>query len=99
MKMYGKMMLPLAFLLLAGCQSASKSADQATAAVDPEMDQCGASQYQNLVGKPLSALDSMRFSTPVRAIPWNTAVTMDFNLKRLNFMGDSEGKISRAYCG
>jgi hypothetical protein len=32
--------------------------------------------------------DTQRFAVPVRAIPWNGAATMDFNLRRLNFLGD-----------
>lgn len=81
-------------LALAGCQSAThKSAN-----VDDE-DRCGASDYQQYVGKPLSAISTLRFEQPVRAIPYNSAVTMDFNLNRLNFLGDKQDKITRVYCG
>lgn len=98
MKYYGKVIVATALVALAGCQSASTKNTQA-AAVDPEMDRCGASEYQQYVGKPLSAMDSLRFEKPVRAIPHNSAVTMDFNLNRLNFMGDQQGNITRVYCG
>lgn len=98
MKYYGKVIVATALIALAGCQTASNKNAQG-AAVDPEMDRCGASQFQQFVGKPLSAIDSVRFDKPVRAIPYNSAVTMDFNLNRLNFMGDQQGNITRAYCG
>ncbi|MEI2266491.1 I78 family peptidase inhibitor [Erwinia sp. CGal63] len=85
-------------MLLAGCQSATHK-NAASGPTDPELDRCGASDYQQYVGKPLSAIDGLRFEHPARAVPWNAAVTMDFNLNRLNFMGDSQNKITRVYCG
>ncbi len=96
---YGKALLVTAFFALTACQSASKPDANTAAAPDPETDQCGASQYQNYVGQPLSALENQRFAVPVRAIPYNSAVTMDFNLRRVNFMADQSGKISKVYCG
>ncbi|WP_428945371.1 I78 family peptidase inhibitor [Pantoea sp. FN060301] len=98
MRFYGKGAIVAALMMLAGCQSASHK-ENVQAAVDPEMDRCGASQYQQYVGKPLSSIDGVRFTHPIRAIPYNSAVTMDFNLNRLNFMGDQQGTISRVYCG
>ncbi|CAX58467.1 I78 family peptidase inhibitor [Erwinia billingiae] len=98
MKFYGKIAAIAALLALSGCQTATKNGNS-SAAVDPEMDRCGASEYQQYVGKPLSAIDGLRFEHPVRAIPYNSAVTMDFNLNRLNFMGDAKSNISRVYCG
>jgi len=95
----GKVLLLTAAMALSACQSAGKTSTQAAASVDPETDQCRASQYQNFIGQPLTAIGSQKFAGPVRAIPWNGAVTMDFNLHRLNFMGDKEGNITRVYCG
>lgn len=99
MKFYGKVAVIAALVALSGCQSAGQKSADAGAPVDPEMDRCGASQYQQYVGKPLSAIESLRFESSVRAIPYNSAVTMDFNLNRINFMGDQNGTISRVYCG
>jgi len=95
---YGKALVAAGFLLLTGCQSATQS-DKAAVPLDAQADSCGASQYQHFVGKPLSAIDNQRFTQKVRAIPWNSAVTMDFNFTRLNFMADKSGNISRVYCG
>ncbi|WP_338561507.1 I78 family peptidase inhibitor [Erwinia sp. E_sp_B01_3] len=97
MKLYGIAIIT-ALVTLSGCQTATKNGG-ASAPVDPEMDRCGASHYQQYVGKPMSSVDNARFDHPVRAIPYNSAVTMDFNLNRLNFMGDAQGNITRAYCG
>lgn len=98
MKFYGKVAALAALLALTGCQSSGQKTASG-AAVDPEMDRCGASQYQQYVGKPLTAIESVRFDHAVRAIPYNASVTMDFNLNRINFMADKNGAISRVYCG
>lgn len=95
---YGKALLTMLFFVLSGCQSASKP-DTAAVSAAPQADECGASQYQNYLGQPLTRLESQHFEVPVRAIPWNGAVTMDFNLHRLNFEADKSGKISKIYCG
>lgn len=97
MKEYGKALLALGLFALTACQSNSKP--ETAASADAESDTCGASQYQSYVGKPLSAVSSLRFDTPVRAIPWNSAVTMDFNLRRLNFLADKSDTITKVYCG
>lgn len=98
MKYYGKVAAMLALIVLSGCQSAgNKSAS--SAAVNADMDRCGSADYQQYVGKPLTAIESLRFEHAVRAIPYNSAVTMDFNLNRINFMGDKKGYISHVYCG
>ncbi|WP_034912677.1 I78 family peptidase inhibitor [Erwinia sp. 9145] len=93
-----RMMVAAALVMLAGCQSDAKP-DAAAAQADPEMDRCGASQYQQYVGKPLSSISSLKFGHAVRAIPHNSAVTMDFNLNRLNFLGDEKNNITKVYCG
>lgn len=98
MKFPAKTLMLVTLFTLTACNSMKKT-DTAAAPVDPENDRCGASQYQSYVGKPFTALDNVKFAKPVRAIPHNSAVTMDFNLNRINFMGDSSGKISRVYCG
>ncbi|ARJ40916.1 peptidase inhibitor I78 family protein [Pantoea alhagi] len=98
MKFYGKLALITALVTLAACQHGQKNSDSA-AVTDPDADRCGASAYQNYVGQPLSALSKLQFEHPVRAIPYNSAVTMDFNLNRLNFLGDKDNVITRVYCG
>ncbi|CAI1501888.1 Peptidase inhibitor I78 family [Serratia quinivorans] len=98
MKFYGKTLMLTALLALSACSS-SPEQDTANTAADAENDTCGAAQYQNYVGKPMSALEGVQIESQVRAIPYNSAVTMDFNLRRLNFLGDSDDKIIRVYCG
>lgn len=97
MKRYGKAALVMALFMLAACQHPQKSSD--TAAADVENNRCGASDYQNYIGKPLTAVNGLHINGPVRVIPYHSAVTMDFNLNRLNFLGDKDDVISRVYCG
>jgi len=97
-KFYGKALLVAGLFALTACQSASHS-DTASVKPDPENDRCGASQFQHYVGKPLTALQGQHFDQLVRPIPYNSAVTMDFNLNRLNFLADKNGNISSVYCG
>lgn len=60
---------------------------------------CNASELQDLVGRPDTVLDTMRFSGPFRVIRPGTPVTMDYRQDRLNIEIDLEGRIVRVYCG
>lgn len=98
MKHYGKAAVLAGMMMaLTACQSAGHSS--ASNSDDPDSDRCSASQYQDYVGKPLESVTKLQFDHPVRAISWNSAVTMDFNLNRLNFLADQNGNISKVYCG
>jgi len=97
-KFYAKSLMLAAMFVLTACNTTPKH-DNGVKPVDPDNNRCGASQYQNYVGKPLSSINRAQFTVPVRAIPYNSAVTMDFNLNRLNFMADRRGKITSVYCG
>lgn len=99
MNIYGKMMVVAGVAMLAACQNHGAGSSENAQPVDPELDRCQASQYQSYVGKPLSSISSLSFANPVRAIPENSAVTMDFNLNRINFLGDKDNNITRVYCG
>ena len=98
MKFSGKIALIIALFTLAACQHGSHPGENA-AVTDPDTDRCGASAWQHYVGQPLTALSGVHIDHPVRAIPYYSAVTMDFNLNRLNFLGDKNDVITRVYCG
>lgn len=83
-------------LVLSGCRTASSPN---LSSIESETDRCGAAEYQHYIGQPLTVIDRMKFIHPTRAISYRSTVTMDFNLNRLNFLGDSQGNISRVYCG
>ncbi len=65
----------------------------------PTTDACGASQLQYLVGDQSRVLQTMRFSQPVRIIPFGGMVTQDFQPQRLNIWLDQYDIISRVTCG
>lgn len=98
MTLHGKALLVFGIVLLAGCQSASHH-DKAQTTYVPDDDMCGASDYQQYIGKPLSSVNNLRFDNPVRAIAPDSVVTMDFNLRRLNFFADAQRNITKVYCG
>ncbi|HEJ9094739.1 I78 family peptidase inhibitor [Serratia odorifera] len=99
MKFYRKTLMLAALMALAACSSTSENS-AASPSENTADDTCGAAQYQNYVGKPLSSLDGVQIDArQVRTIPYNAAVTMDFNLSRLNFLADQDDKIIRVYCG
>ncbi|WP_241645371.1 I78 family peptidase inhibitor [Rosenbergiella metrosideri] len=87
-------------ILLCSLLSACSHSDQAARPQYlPDDDMCSASQFQNYVGKPLTAVDNLQLEQPVRAIPAYASVTMDFVLRRINFLADDKGIITRVYCG
>ena len=90
---YGFSLLLCAPLLLAACVM------EPMPPVDPGPDACGASELQDLVGRPGVVLDGMRFSQDVRVIQYGMAVTMDYNADRLNIWLDRRDVIERVTCG
>lgn len=62
-------------------------------------DACKASELQGLVGQPASALDTMKFSQPLRVLRPGMAVTMDYSAARLNIEVDAAETITRVSCG
>lgn len=65
----------------------------------PTTDACAASQLQYLVGDQARVLQTMRFSQPLRVIPYGTMVTQDFQGQRLNIWLDQYDIIERVSCG
>ncbi|WP_437615047.1 I78 family peptidase inhibitor [Erwinia sp. V71] len=98
MTFYLKALPIAALMLLAGCKTAPQH-DSAVTPIDPDTSPCGAPHYQSYIGQPLAAAKALKLDNPVRVLPHNSAATMDFNLHRLNFSGDVNGRINRVYCG
>ena len=96
MKRFTLLFSLLSCMLLSACSHS----DQAAAPhYLPDDDMCNASQFQNYVGKPLTAVDDLQLEQPIRAIPAYASVSMDFILRRINFLADDKGTITRVYCG
>ncbi len=91
------LLLPLAF---AACVESESPPDPGV--IDPPMPPvgaCGAPQLQDLVGRPASVLETMKFGTETRIIRPGMAVTMDYREDRLNIEIDADEVISRVVCG
>jgi len=78
----------------------------AACAASPEMpapdgmaDTCGAAESQNLIGRNVAAV-SFASDANVRVACTTCAVTMDYNLDRMNVFFDQDtGVIERVTCG
>ena len=68
-------------------------------AISPPSGACPAPSLQNLVGRPETVLQTMRFGSEIRIIHPGTAVTMDYREERMNIEIDKTGTISRVTCG
>lgn len=69
-------------------------------AVAPQIENaCGAADLQNLVGQPVTALQTMRFGVVTRIIQPGTIVTMDYAPARLNIQVGDREIISGVRCG
>jgi len=56
-------------------------------------------QVPDLVGRPHTVLNTMKFSMPIRVIFPGTAVTADHVSNRINFKIDKKGNIASVTCG
>lgn len=64
-----------------------------------EEDACGASGFQGLVGQSGEIARMLELDQPVRVIPPNTPVTMDYRPERINFELDGNDRIAVVRCG
>ncbi|MBF9059475.1 hypothetical protein HKCCSP123_09815 [Rhodobacterales bacterium HKCCSP123] len=62
-------------------------------------DLCGASGFQGLVGQSGEIARMLELEQPVRVIPPNSAVTMDYRPDRINFELDDADRIAVVRCG
>lgn len=65
----------------------------------PAPDTCAAAEAQHYVGQPGTAIDVAALNRPVRIIPFDGMVTMDFSPARINFQLDQAGRVIRITCG
>ncbi len=62
-------------------------------------DTCGAAPYEYLRGQPRSAVEALSFTQPMRIIPHDGAVTLDYLPERINFGLNKAGKVIAITCG
>jgi hypothetical protein len=64
-----------------------------------DSDTCGAAGFQGLVGQTAEIARMLELDRPLRIIPPDSMVTMDFRPDRINFEIDAEGRIAVVRCG
>lgn len=85
-------------ILLGACVPDDNDSSGATPPPRLEDDTCGANAYQPLIGQSAPVI-SVPANTPWRKYTTGDPVTMDYNMKRLNFEHDKTGKLVRVSCG
>lgn len=94
-------LLPIGVLGLVGCMQlpAEPTPEPEPEPVFvPQGDTCGAEGLSGLVGASQAAVEARNFDQPVRIIRPGSAVTTDFNPKRVNFL-ISDGEVLGVTCG
>lgn len=87
------------FVALAAC-SPMPLAAPGPDPIPPEQDQCRASTYQYLVGRPRAEVPQQPAGATWRVTCSNCAVTMDYNPHRLNMVYDDRSEIIQSVrCG
>lgn len=81
-------------LMLAACQLEAPDPPAL-----PPAKSCGAEGLSDLIGRPATVLETMRFAAPTRILRPGMAMTMDYAPGRLNIEIDAQEVIVRLFCG
>jgi len=84
--------MPRTYLAALFCLAAVPACAQDT-------DDCGAIGFQGLVGQSAEIARMLELDQPVRVIPHDGMVTMDFRPDRINFELDEDERITVVRCG
>ncbi|MDT1061332.1 I78 family peptidase inhibitor [Paracoccus sp. CPCC 101403] len=95
-----KAVLPVMLIvpLLASCVPEASDTEPVAPAGPIADDTCGANNFQALIGQTAPTI-TVPANTAYRSYRTGDPVTMDFNMKRLNFEHDKSGKLVRVSCG
>ena len=96
MRAFGLILAP-ALLGLAACGPPANLEGAQDASFSGEV--CNASIYADLVGEPISAVESIQTSLEVRVLGASDFVTKDFNPNRLTLTTTTKDTIGRVFCG
>lgn len=89
--------IPFVFtaLVMVSCSQVTE-----TEVVEAPVNECGALEAQDLVGKSIEDLAATTFAAEVtRFINPGDVITQDFRAERMNIEFGEDGAISRVYCG
>ncbi|MEM7075221.1 MAG: I78 family peptidase inhibitor [Pseudomonadota bacterium] len=97
-------------ILLAGCGPAPYSEDPTVAGdttvlsngsglVERTPDTCSLSDFQYLLGQPVSAFNPSSTTRPVRVVAPGSIVTNEYNPQRVNLDTNGNGVVTNVRCG
>ena len=89
----------LGALTLAACQTGASDLPEASPLPEGAADTCGAAGFAHTIGTDHGAHDFASPDRPLRIIPPNSAITMDYSENRLNVDLDDAGRVVRLWCG
>jgi hypothetical protein len=89
----------LAVLVLSAGLAACVPTTPAPPPARPDLNTCTSNAAHDLVGTPVSLVNTSQLAATVRILPPNGVATMDYNPARLNIETDANGTITRVSCG
>lgn len=91
----------IAALVLPGALAACVAVAPAPAPAPgrPDLNTCTSNATHDLVGTPISLVNTSQLAKTVRVLPPNGMATMDYSPTRLNIETDANGIITRVSCG
>lgn len=85
----------VALSALAGCEPTYSDAPAAA----PAAATCDATQFEELKGEPIEAVDALATPLKVRVLAADSFVPRDFDPNRLTFTESPNNTVSRIFCG
>ena len=83
--------------VLAACVAVAPA--PAPAPARPDLSTCTSNATHDLVGTPISLVNTNALAKTVRVLPPGSMATMDYSAARLNIETDAKGIITRVSCG
>lgn len=79
-----------------GLESANAQSSQRAPVSDGS---CNAALYQDLIGEPITVVNSLSLGPNLRVLPADSFVTRDYDPNRLTFTTTREDTVGRVFCG
>lgn len=90
-------LVPMTLIACAGLSLAACVQETPDVTLAPQ--ECGAAQYADRVGTPLSTFDVSQVKAPVRVLGPDSIMTMDYRSDRMNVYHSNKGVIEKIVCG
>ena len=91
------LVLPVAAVALTACAQRADNLSQSPSSVSTGV--CDALVYADLVGEPITVVDTLSTGVNVRILAADGFVTKDYDPNRLTFTTTPDDTIGRVFCG